>query len=233
MLKKWKSRYLEHRAVASGIVEFICEKPKEFSFQAGQHSILKLPELHYQDVRGPMRPFTIASGPQHPFLSFITRQTGSGFKKTWMEIESGTEIELLGPRGDFNLRDCSHQVFLAGGVGITPFLSMIEAWHEARSGQPITLFYSAREESSMIGSDYFKKCADKFDFFTYIPVITRLAGRKKSRISTELVNRMVKDLSHACFYICGPPAMVDSMRLGIAQLGVSDDRILSESFFGY
>ena len=119
---------------------------KEFEFLAGQYIYLTLPKLNYPDPRGATRHFTISSSPTElPKICITTRiRVESGFKKTLDEVEAGVSIEADAPFGEFTLNenDLTPQVFIAGGIGITPFRSMLKYVFDKKLPIPIALIYS-------------------------------------------------------------------------------------------
>lgn len=110
---------------------------REFSFTAGQYIRLRVPHLEFEDTRGPARLFSIATSPHDTKLTIVFRHTESGFKKTLIHTALGTELEVEGPWGAFTLPKSSERPLLciAGGTGITPFLSMLR--FAAKESYPI------------------------------------------------------------------------------------------------
>lgn len=101
---------------------------KSFSFIAGQYIRVTVPKLLYDDQKGPSRVFTIASSPNEKNkLAIAFRDSESGFKKTLLELSQGSLVEIEGPFGYFTLPKNTSRplIFIASGIGITPFLSMI------------------------------------------------------------------------------------------------------------
>ena len=112
----------------------------------GQWCFISVPDLGFQDERGLKRPLSIASSPLEKELLFATKLSNSAMKRTLADMPLGSVISLEKPLGNFILpEDTSTPLaFLAGGVGITPFRSMLRYAAEARTGHTITLFYSSR-----------------------------------------------------------------------------------------
>ena len=117
-----------------------------FGFSAGQYAWVQLPELAFPDPRGPQRAFSIASDPAAPeTISILFRASESGFKKSLLALEVGAPVIILGPFGQFTLpapKECDSLVFIGGGVGIAPFLSLLPACAKLNPARPITLIYS-------------------------------------------------------------------------------------------
>ncbi len=227
---------LEHRQeIARDTWEFLFSKPTTASALAGQNINMKVPELLYPDRKGPRRTFTLASSPQEERWRIATRITGSGFKQTLLEMPLGSACEYIGPRGDMTLRpEAAALVFIAGGIGITPFRSMALAWQETPR-QPLTLFYANSDLAGMAYRTLFSEMDDQR--FTFVPTLT---GEKQSTWSGEtrplsvgLFKEHVAELTKPVFYLAGPPAMVTDLTAALRNNGVPENQILSESFFGY
>ncbi len=238
-MNSWKSRMLHHRQLVAGTSEFTFAKPAEFEFIAGQYVIVKLPELHYPDERGPARSFTLLSAPLEPELRIATRMTGSGFKQTLTEMRT-EPIELYGPQGEFALRTPSNgkAIWIAGGIGITPFYSMLhDSMHQELLPQT-TLIYSNRDFEHAAFHLEFTELAKHSSQWRYLPTFTDLSDDdswpgERRLINAEFLQEIKADLVDADIYLCGPPAMVEAIKSDLSRLGISERRIFFESFLGY
>ncbi len=228
---------IDRQVIAENTLEFSLQRPPGFEFKAGQNINIKLTELLFEDKKAGRRTLTIASAPSEETLRFATRQTDSGFKKT---IAEGAEqnVDILGPRGNM-VRDISRPaVFIAGGIGITPFRSMVLDALDKRLDEPMTLFYANRTLEAAAYFDDLSKIAETHaDVFTFVPTLTGEASDtwtgERDRISAEMIKKYVDDMASVTFYVCGPPDMVTFMTDHLKQEGVDQERILSESFWGY
>ncbi len=148
------------------------------------------------------------------------------------------KVELSGPRGRL-LRDASRPaVFIAGGIGITPFKSMVlDALHRDLA-PPMTLLYSNRTLASAAWHKLFVELGERSSRFTYAPTITRDADNtdwkgERRRIDADFIRNYVADFDAVSFYVCGPPAMVNAVVETLKNENVTQERIHSESFWGY
>ena len=145
-MPRFTTRLIDRTQVADGTLAFAFERPAGFEFTAGQYLTITLPDPLYTDEKGNSRTFSIASPPQDAGrLVIATRMTGSALKRSLAEAPLGTPVSIFGPAGDFTLGpDPTPVVFIAGGIGITPFRSML--LDAAARGLPhrITLIYSNR-----------------------------------------------------------------------------------------
>ncbi|HNW58822.1 MAG TPA: FAD-dependent oxidoreductase [bacterium] len=227
------------REIARGTLELIFKRPEGLVHLAGQNMNLKVPELHYPDPKGPRRTFTITSAPHEPRLRFATRLSGSGYKKTLPELQPGALFEYLGPNGEF-IYDATvpAAAYLAGGIGITPFQSML--LHGAHIGLPVPtfLFYSNATPEQSAYHDLFIDLAAREEQFTYIPTMTNLAPEdhwtgERRFISAEMIAEHLPRFRETVFFLCGPPALVVALTEQLSAQGLGAGQIRSESLYGY
>ncbi|MBN1540797.1 FAD-dependent oxidoreductase [candidate division KSB1 bacterium] len=238
-MNKWKSRLLGHRRIATDTVEFTFMRPQEFDFVAGQHVIVKLPELLHADDKGPTRPFTLLSAPLDPDLRIATRMTGSGFKKTLNEMRS-EPLELFGPRGEFTLKTscASRVIWIAGGIGITPFYSMLhDALHQERLPQTLLIYSNRTLESALFHSE-FSELTQHVSYWRYLPTLTDLSSTddwsgERRRIDGVFLQEIQNELRSAELYLCGPAKMVEKVKDRLLALEIPEKKIRCESFSGY
>lgn len=213
----------------------------DLSFIPGHSIRMTLPIVN-SDERGSSRFFSIASSPlEEQYFMITTRILGSSFKKTLATLTPGTKVKFFGPTGQFLLKeeDTTPRVLLAGGIGITPFHSMILYSAEKNLSIPLTLFVSFSKVEEILFYDQLQKAAFKNDHIKIIYTITH--GEESTqkwegeigRISAELIQKYVPEVLDKRFYVVGPPKMVESMAEMIQSLGVTKENILKENFSGY
>jgi ferredoxin-NADP reductase len=221
--------------VAEGTFAFHFEKPAGFSHDAGQNAMFTLIDPPQTDAAGPSRPFTIASAPHEPELMIATRMRDSAFKRTLAAVPLGTKLEMEGPAGVMVLHEDAARpaVFLAGGIGITPFLAMARDWAKRRLPHQIVLLYSNRrpEHAAFLG----ELEALQGPKFRLVATMTEAPGWKgeKRLISRELLTEHVKDIAAPIYYFAGPPGMTMAVQGMLTELGVREDDMRSEEFYGY
>jgi ferredoxin-NADP reductase len=213
--------------VAEGTFAFHFDKPAGFSHEAGQNAIFR---LHDES-----RPFTLASAPHEPELMVATRMRDSSFKRALAELPLGAGVQLEGPAGVMTLhRDAARPaVFLAGGIGITPFLSMVRDARARRLSHRIVLFYSNRRPQDAAFLD--ELSAIKDDRFRLVATMTDTADwpGEKRRLSRELLAAHLGDLKEPLYYFAGPPGMTMAVQGMLAEIGVLEEDMRSEEFYGY
>jgi ferredoxin-NADP reductase len=230
------------RPVAAGTMAFEFDLGgQDFTFKPGQYVSLTVPNPLYQDDKGNMRSFSIASSPQDRVLLIATRMTGSALKRTLAEAPPGTRVEIRGPLGSFTLpQDPGRPIVLvAGGIGITPFRSMIKHATERRLPHRITLLYANRTPQEAPFLDDLEAWQRQNPHLRVVLTMTRPAeaeppwGGRVGYIDRAFVIEEVEDRERAFAFVAGPPDMVGSAARALADAGLTEDRIRTEEFDGY
>ena len=223
--------------VARGTVAIHLKKPEGFAFKAGQAVYVTLPALKEGDDKGRVRTFSIVSAPDDSNLAIAMKLTDSALKRSLSSLPVGSAVEIEGPYGDLPLPDDAARptVFLAGGIGITPFRSMIrDATRHART-RDLYLFYSNRRAEDAAFLSELEQTARENPSFRLIATMTDAADWRGEHgfITRQMIERYVGDVASAVFYLAGPPAMVAAMITLLRKAGVQSKRIRSEEFAGY
>src|ERR1700720_2521382 len=136
----------DRKEVAEGTMAFRFEKPSGWTFKAGQYLDMTLTDPSETDAEGNIRTFSIASGPHEETLMVATRMRDTAFKRELERMPLGSAVKIEGPSGDLTLHNDAKRtaVFLAGGIGITPFRSMVFRAATEKLPHRIFLFYSNR-----------------------------------------------------------------------------------------
>ncbi|RPI03048.1 MAG: FAD-dependent oxidoreductase [Calditrichaeota bacterium] len=227
------------RMIADHSCEILLQKPKSFQFQAGQHLYLKLNKLLYDDRKGQRRTFTIASAPFESELRLATRLTGSGFKRTLMEM-TDSQVEIMGPKGEMVLDTSFPAIFIAGGIGITPFRSMVLEGLKMTTISSMTLLYSNPRLETAVYHDLFTELASFHSKrFYYYPTLTAQADQDASwrgerrRLDHVFIRDYVPPLGQVKYYLCGPQTLVQTLMDSLLHENVRAENIRSEIFWGY
>jgi glycine betaine catabolism B len=232
-------RVKERSRIAPDTYEFVLPAPPKFKFKAGQYMEWTLGHDH-PDARGNRRYFTIASAPTEHNIRLAVKfyPESSSFKKALL---SSRDTMLLGAQlaGDFTLPEDPNQkcIFIAGGIGVTPFRSMIKYLLDRRQRRPITVFYAARTIDDFVYKDVLDRAQQELGIRTVYTVTDNRnlpAGwsGKVGRITPEMIRSMVPDYRECMFYISGPRGMVDSFKDAINQLGSGVLQIRTDYFAG-
>jgi ferredoxin-NADP reductase len=234
-------RLKDRKVVAEGTMAFYFEKPAGFEFRAGQFSNFTLIDPPETDAEGNLRSFSIASAPAEERLMVATRMRDTAFKRVLKSVAPGTELKMDGPFGSFTLHGARSRpaVFVAGGIGITPFRSMILDATEKNRDQRLFLFYSNRRPEDAAFLTELQEIAKRDASFQCIGTFTDL---EKSQLPWEgetgwidqpMLARHLSELAAPIYYSAGPPAMVAAMREMLLRAGVDEDDIRTEDFAGY
>lgn len=227
--------------VAFGTKSFIFEKPNGFNYIPGQYAYFTLNELKFPDARGKLRQFTISSSPTEKDLSITVRvRAESGFKKTLDELEIGQTIQMRGPTGDFclNEKDNRLQVMIAGGIGITPFRSIIKYVSDKNLENQIQLIYANNNPAEISFKDELTSISKKNKNIKVAFVVNKAKTEDKwsgytGYIDEDIISKCVGDEKNCVYWLCGPPGMVQSMEHLLDKLNISQDMIKIEKFSGY
>jgi ferredoxin-NADP reductase len=236
-----KARLVSADRIAEDTAGFTFELREPFAFEAGQTCDLTIASPRYQDDEGASRTFSIASSPADlPRLLFATRLTGSAFKRTLLEAPPGLEVEIEGPFGSFVLHRNAAKpaVLFAGGIGITPFRSMIKSATERRLPHRLTLFSSNRTAATTPFLPDLEGWQRANPNFTLIATITDPAGgdgwtHRKGRIDAAAIKPYVDASTGAICYVAGPAGFVNGMRAVLDEAGADPDNVRTEEFPGY
>ena len=241
-MPRFQSKLIDRFEVAEGTISFAFERPAGFDFTAGQFMTITLPEPSYNDEKGNRRTFSIASPPQETgFLLIATRMTGSALKRSLAEMPLGSPVSVLGPAGYFTLHADSAvpAVFIAGGIGITPFRSMVLDAASRQLPYRITLIYSNRVPEGAAFSEELARAAETDANLTYVPTMTqadasRLAWNGERRlVDAQFLRDYVSDMTGPIFYVAGPPGLVAAVVRTVLDAGADPAHIRSEEFEGY
>jgi ferredoxin-NADP reductase len=241
MMPDYKSVLVERKEIAEGTMALYFEKPVGFEFKAGQALDVTLIDPPESDPEGDTRAFSITSIPSEPQLSVATRMRDTAFKRVLRVMPIGKAVKIDGPSGSFTLHRNAEKpaVFLAGGIGITPFLSMVKQASQDKQPHQLYLFYSNRRPEDAPFTSEMDDLQKLNRNFHFIPTMT---GMNKSQtvwngesgwIDRNLIAKYVPSLQGPIYYLAGPPAMVTAMRQVLVSAGVDEDDIRSEEFSGY
>lgn len=193
-------------------------------YVAGQFVELTLPHKN-PDKRGTQRWFTLSSSPTESGLAITTKQANpsSSFKKVLWGLKPGDKVEISSPMGDFVLpKDKSTPlVFVAGGIGITPFHSMIKWLSDNNELRLIQLLYAVNNENELAFLPLFK---------SYDLELETIVDQK---ITAQKVTSLVSSVENKLIYISGPEPMVESLVNQFKELGLRNEQIIGDYFPNY
>ena len=230
--------FLGAETVADGTMAFRFTKPAGMRFEAGQWARISLIGT---DTADQTRTFTIASAPGDESLMFATRMRDSAFKRALKAMKPGAKLRITAVGGNLVLpRETSRPlVFLAGGIGITPALSMIRQATKQALPLDMTLIYSNRRPDDAAFLGELQHLGAENPRFRLIATMTDPGARQAGwqgetgKIDGAMLSRHIADLASPIWYLAGPAGMVSSMRDLLLKQGIAETYIRSEEFYGY
>jgi len=220
---------VEKRQEKEDVFSFIFQPQEPVSWRAGQFVLYKIPHENPDD-RGNTRIFTISSPPYQKKIMLTTRyffQESSSFKQALFAKEVGDFVEALKIQGDFTVEDANKKmVFITGGIGITPFHSILLDLENKKNIQDIILIYSNKNEESIVFRDTMNRLDKQFHGFKIRYIFS------PQRCDQELIKESVQDIEKRIFYISGPMPMVKAVEEALRQLAVDREKIKKDYFPG-
>jgi ferredoxin-NADP reductase len=231
-----KAVFDHSRDEAANIRTFYFRTEQPVHYTAGQFTELTLPHPHPDD-RGIKRWFTLSGAPGGEFLTITTKYAGdkhsSTFKKALFHLEPGAEVDLAAPMGDFVLPKLIQTplVFVAGGIGLTPFHSIFEWLATTGEKRPIKFLYGVRSEDEIVFQNTFKQAGIEPTIIVSDP--SPAWGGERGHLSAELILGLEKPSDDALIYVSGPEPMVESLEKQLKQAGIPKDRLVGDFFPNY
>ncbi len=208
-------------------------KPQTFIHKAGQFMFVTL-KSGGEKLR---KHFTISSSPTEDFIEFTKKLSDSIFSQTLQTSRIGDSAVINGPHGRFTFEgEYGRIAMLSGGIGITPLRSMLKYIMDEGITTNVVLLYANRSEKDIVFREELERMQEQNGNLKVIFALSEASPRWKGfvgRIDAVMIKRGIPDYGERVFYVCGPPPMVDSMSAILADLGVLQDHIRQENFYGY
>lgn len=227
--------------VASGTTAFHFEKPAGFTFVPGQFVDLVLPAAPDADAEALRHTFSIVSAPFEDKLVIATRMRHSAYKRALAAMSPGERAIVEGPSGDLILDPDRSRgaVFVAGGIGITPFVSILRQAAHDQSAQRLALVYSNRRPEDAAFLAELQQLERDLPAFRLLATMTDMprsavpwAGETRL-LDAALIAQAAEGMSKPIHYLVGPPGMVEAARNALGHAGIGEEDIRSEEFYGY
>ena len=215
-------------------LSFRFPRPEGFEFKPGQYMMVTIKSSDKELVH----PFSLSSSPtDHDFIEFTKKLTTSDYSTRLRVMKAGDWTRIDGPYGKFTC-ECEYEkiLFLAGGIGITPFLSIIKFCTDNRLPTSMVLFYGARNENEIAFKSELDKMQQENGNFKTIYVLNEGSPTWKGKVgfvTADLIRQEVPDFKDRVFYACGPPVMVAAMQRVVAALGLPETQLKLESLVGH
>lgn len=235
------ARLQRREEIAERTMAFHFDKPAGFGFKPGQAIDLVLPDPAAPGAEGARHAFSIVSAPHEDELVVATRVRDSAFKNALARLPVGAPVQVDGPFGSLTLHTRQERaaVFIAGGIGITPFMSMLRHAANGASRQRLVLVYSNRRPEDSAFLSELQRLEGENRNFRLVATMTNMRESRApwtgetGTVDEALLKRVAAGLPDPIYYVAGPPAMVGALRATLERAGVDADDIRSEEFHGY
>ncbi len=224
--------------LSPSICSFFFEAVPQFTFEPGQFLEWTIPHPN-PDSRGTKRWFTLASSPTEKLIQLTTRfaDQGSSFKTALQNKKIGDHIWAHGVEGDFNLPDDKRAplVFIAGGIGITPFRSMVKYLLDTNEKRDVILLYAAKSPADLIFLDLFEKARTvlSLKLVTIVSQPTAEWTGNSGTVDRNFISNEIPNIASAQVYVSGPEPMVETLSGTLRSIGVANNSIHQDFFPGY
>ncbi len=198
---------------------------KPMAYKSGQFIFLR---FYNKKLSSESHPFSIASKSNSPDIKIVVKRLGD-YTAQLENLAIGDKVSVEGPYGRFNYtpKYGYDQVWIAAGIGITPFLGMVQDLdHETMKKSKVYLFYSAREDTDFVGYDLLEQVASAYKQFKFIPWNTR----KQGYITIDAIRKETGPFRYKEFFLCGPPSFKEAIIINLKKQRVSDEDIHEEAF---
>jgi len=228
----------ETREVAKGTLLVLLAVDGYPDYRPGSYFWVELPERGHQDEKGLRRHISLVTSPTDTgVVGLATRLRDTAFKRTLAGLQAGDEVEVEEPKGSFLLPEdtSAEYVFVAGGIGITVFRSMLRYIADERLPYRVTLVYSNRDAESAAFLDELEALEKRIEGLRVVLTMTEDEAweGESRRIDAALLRDHVGELVDKQFLVAGPPAMTEAVVEALHTAGVPEDRVLADKFSGY
>ncbi len=236
---RFKLTLLKKNKLADGTYEFVFLPDLLFDFHPGQYLEWTIPQ-RFSDDRGNRRYFTIASSPTESEVRLGVKfyEPKSTFKIALDAMKPNDSIAVSQLAGDFVLPKDKNKklVFIAGGIGVTPFRSMVQYLIDTKDRRPVTLLYSNKVASEVAYKDTFDRAEREIGMKTVYALTAEknpIPGMYNGKLDATLIAKEIPDYKERTFYISGPHGMVEAFKTTLYQMGVPRLHIITDYFPGF
>ncbi len=233
-------KLIDKKEITEGTMSFTFDRPTGFKFNAGQHIEITLIDPPETDAEGNTRIFSIVNAPHEHGITVATRMRDTAFKRVLKDLPTGSVVLMEGPFGNFRLHNDSAKVavFLIGGIGITPVISMISDATERKFPHKLILLYSNRKPQDAAFLAELENLKNINPNFIFVPTMTEIENLpdwkgETGYINESMVEKYVTDIKNSIYYLSGPASMVSAMRKMLDEMEIDSDNIRTEEFSGY
>ncbi|WP_085993390.1 FAD-dependent oxidoreductase [Oceanobacillus senegalensis] len=218
--------FLESYKESDGAFSFLFEKENDLTWEAGQHGLFT---ITHKKIKNATKPFSVASAPAENVIKITTRISDqpSDFKQALLELKPGMKITMSGPLGSFHLNDDSPSLLIAGGIGITPFRSIIKQLEVEgnRDDKQIKLLYLDSQKSYIYKEELDELANNATICITYLD--------SREHLLPEIDMFIDQYKSNGKYYIAGPKSMVESVLGYLKNNSIPKKNIKKDVLAGY
>jgi ferredoxin-NADP reductase len=236
----FEAALVSRELVADRTMAFRFAKPADWTYRAGQFVDITLLDPPETDAEGNTRGFSISSSPSEGVIMITTRLRDTAFKRVLQAAPLGTAVKIEGPFGDLRLHHAARPaVVLTGGIGITPFRSiLLEAIRAGGLPYPVVVLYANRRPRDAAFLDELLALTEQDANLKFVPTMSGLDASdawegERGHIDSSMLGRHLESVTNAIYYLTGPPGMVQGLRTMLIDSGIDEDDIRTEEFTGY
>jgi ferredoxin-NADP reductase len=233
-----KATVAEKREVAKGTLLVLFAVDGYPAYRPGHYFWVELPDRGYEDEKGLRRHISLVTSPTDVgVVGLATRLRDSAFKRTLAELELGDEVEVEEPKGSFLLPEDTtvDYVFVAGGIGITVFRSMLRYIADEELPYRVTLVYSNRDRESAPFLDELEELEQRIAGLRVVLTMTAQEGweGETRQLDAEVLRELLGGLDDKQFLVAGPPPMAKGVSESLLAAGLPEGSVLADAFSGY
>ena len=233
-----KATVAEKREVAKGTLFVLFAVEDYPDYRPGSYFYVELPDRGDHDEKGLRRHISLVTSPTETgVVGLATRLRDTAFKRTLAGLAVGDEVQVEEPKGSFLLPEdtSADYVFVAGGIGITVFRSMLRYIADKELPYRVSLVYSNRDRESAAFLDELAELEQRIEGLRVILTMTDEEGwdGETRRLDAEVLSELLGGVEGKQFFVAGPPDMVESVADSLREAGVPEDRVRAGKFSGY
>ncbi len=231
---KFETQIIEIVPRTSDVTSYRLPSPPELTYKPGQYFMITIK----QDNKELVHHFSFSSSPtEKDYFEFTKKLTDHEYSTALKSAKVGDWARIDAPYGQFTFEGEYPKIaLLAGGIGITPFMSIIKNATDKQLPAKITLFYGCRTEADIIFKDELETLQNQNENFKMVCIVNQPTSEWKGEtgiITADMIRKALPDYNENIFYTCGPPPMVKAMETIIESLGLPKSQMKQEYFTGY
>ncbi len=231
---KFETKLIEIIPRTADVTSYRFPRPSDLIYRPGQYFMITI----RQDNKELMHHFSFSSSPtEKEHFEFTKKLTDHEYSLTLKTMKIGDWARIDAPYGQFIFDGESPKIaLLAGGIGITPFISIIKNATDKHLDSKITLFYGCRTENDIVFKKELESMQNENRNLKMVCVVNQPSSQwtgETGVITADIIKKSLPDWNENVFYTCGPPPMVKAMEAIIESIGLPKNQMRQEYFIGY